>query len=146
MSKSWVVVADSSRARLFTTDKPAGPLNELEDLTYPEARLHEGDLITDRSGRERERNTGFSPHTMGREEEHKQEAANRFAHLLCEKLESGRTSGEFEKLYIVAAPAFLGLLRKCYSEPLSKTVAAEIDKDLTTLDPKTIRERLPDFL
>ncbi|MGB5614970.1 MAG: host attachment protein, partial [Sedimenticolaceae bacterium] len=43
MNKIWVLVADASRARVFTADKPAGPLNEVEALSNPEARLHEGD-------------------------------------------------------------------------------------------------------
>ncbi|HIP52735.1 MAG TPA: host attachment protein [Chromatiales bacterium] len=144
MRKSWVVVADSSRARFFIADKPAGPLNELKDLTYPEARLHEGDLISDNAGRER--NNAHGAHPYSRKDEHKQEAAIRFANQICDELEAGRTAGEFDKLYIVAAPSFLGLLRKCRNGALKKTVAAEIDKDLTTLDPKAIRERLPDFL
>ena len=52
MSNICVVVADSSRARVFTADKPAGPLNEIETLNNPEGRLHEGDLVSDRGGRD----------------------------------------------------------------------------------------------
>ena len=44
----WVLVADNSRARIFSAEKPASDLQEIRDLTHPEARLHEGDLVTDR--------------------------------------------------------------------------------------------------
>ena len=47
---TWVLVADNSRARIFSSDKPASVLQEIQDLTHPEARLHEGDLVTDRGG------------------------------------------------------------------------------------------------
>ena len=52
MSNICVVVADSGRARVFTADSPAGPLNEIETLNNPEGRLHEGDLVSDRGGRD----------------------------------------------------------------------------------------------
>ena len=45
------VVADRSRARLFSVATPKGPLEELEDLVHPEARAHERDLTSDRPGR-----------------------------------------------------------------------------------------------
>ena len=31
----WVIVADNSRARFFTANKPAGPLTETQDLANP---------------------------------------------------------------------------------------------------------------
>ena len=75
--RTWVVVADNSRARIFTAEKAASPLTEVRDLTYPEARLHEGDLVTDKSGRDR--NPGTGAHGLGNEATHKriQEALHR---------------------------------------------------------------------
>ncbi len=142
---TWVLVADNARARFFAAEKAASPLSELRDLAYPEARLHEGDLVTDKGGRDRNSSTGGA-HGLGTESAHKHDGADRFAQQVCDELESARTGGQFEKLYVVAAPTFLGLLRKHQSAALRQLVAGEVDKNLSTKDPATIRKQLPDFL
>jgi protein required for attachment to host cells len=141
---TWVLVADNSRARFFAAEKAASPLTEVRDLTYPEARLHEGDLVSDKSGRDR--NPGTGAHGFGTESAHKHDGAERFALDVCNALESARASGAFSKLYVVAAPAFLGLLRKHQSSALRQLVAGEVDKNLSTKDGTTIRKLLPDYL
>lgn len=142
---TWVLVADNSRARFFAAEKAASPLTEVHDLTHPEARLHEGDLVTDKSGRDRNRSTGGA-HGLGIDNAAKQDGADRFAQMVCSELESARTKGIFNRLYVVAAPAFLGMLRKHQSPALKQLVAGEVDKNLATQDPATIRGHLPDFL
>ena len=141
---TWVLVADNSRARFFTTEKATGPLQEIRDLLYPEARLHEGDLVTDKSGRDH--NPGTGAHGFGTDDSHKQDGADRFALEVCNELESARNGGAFRKLYVVAAPQFLGLLRKHQSAPLRHMVAGEVDKNLATQDRTAIRKHLPEFL
>jgi protein required for attachment to host cells len=141
---TWVLVADNSRARFFAADRSAGPLTEIRDLTHPEARLHEGDLVTDKSGRDR--NPGMGGHGLGTEAARKQDGAERFALEVCAELESARNCGSLKKLYVVAAPGFLGLLRKHQSPALRQLVAGEVDKNLSTKDGPTIRKHLPDFL
>ena len=143
MMTTWVLVADNSRARFFAADKATSPLKEVRDLTYPEARLHEGDLVTDKGGRDRSMG---SAHGLSIEASHKQDGAERFALMVCGELESARNSGTFNKLYVVAAPAFLGMLRKHQSPALKQLVAGEVDKNLATHDPAVIRKHLPDYL
>lgn len=141
---TWILAADNSRARIFAADKAAGPLHEIHTLAFPEGRLHEGDLTTDGGGRGHDAMAGA--HGIGVEDVHRQENAERFAGLLCNKLEAARGKGEFSKLYIVAAPSFLGLLRKHQSSSLRNLIAEEVDKNLTTQTPEAIRKSLPDFL
>ena len=141
---TWILVADNSRARIFTADKAAGPLHEVRTLTSPEARLHEGDLVTDRAGQDR--NPGVAGHGLSGERPHKHDIADRFAAQVCEELETARNQGQFRKLYVVAAPAFLGMLRHHQSPALRQLIVAEIDKGLATQDPAAIRKALPDFL
>jgi protein required for attachment to host cells len=144
MSAAWVVVADSCRARIFSAEKPTSPLVELQILTHPEGRLHQGDLVTDRPGRDR--NSSNRSHDMGHECDAKDEEALRFAAEVCEVMENGRARGEFQKLYIVSAPGFLGLLRKHQSGSLKKMVSEEIAKNLCTKPPEQIRSSLPQYL
>ena len=145
MNSIWIVVADSSRARIFATQGGGnGTMTEIQTLAHPQARLHEGDLVSDKSGGDRK--PGSTGHDMGNEPEAKQEEAVRFATQVCHELESGRVSGRFEKLYIIAAPGFLGILRKHQSNPLQKLVAAEVSKNIATHDLEQIRKCLPDRL
>jgi protein required for attachment to host cells len=141
---TWILAADNSRARIFAAEKTAGSIREIHTLAFPEGRLHEGDLITDKGGRGHDPMAGA--HGINGEEAHKQENADRFANLVCETLETARTKGKLSKLYVIAAPAFLGMLRKHQSHSLRHLIAGEIDKNLTIQTPDTIRKSLPDFL
>lgn len=141
---TWILVADASRARIFSADKALSPLNEIRALTSPEARLHEGDLVTDKGGRDR--NPGVGAHGLNVADEHKHDNADRFAAHVCQELEAARNAGELRKLYVVAAPSFLGMLRRHQSSSLRQMVAGEVDKNLSTQDPASIRKCLPDFL
>jgi len=140
-----VLVADNSRARLFSAEKPASTLVEFRDLANPEGRLHEGDLVTDRGGRDRNPASGVL-HGLEPGNRRKEDGAGRFAQTICEELEAARLRGEFEKLYLVASPAFLGHLRRHQSRALRSLTAGEVDKNLTTQDIGGIRKHLPDFL
>jgi protein required for attachment to host cells len=140
----WVLAADNSRARFFTADKALSPLQEMRDLVDPQARLHEGDLVTDRDGRDRR--SGSTIHGVGSDNSAKDDGADRFAQQICSELDSARVGGAFKKLYIVAAPAFLGLLRKHQTAPLRALVAGEVDKNLAAHSSEAIRNHLPDHL
>jgi protein required for attachment to host cells len=145
MMTTWVLVADTYRARVFGAERPASPLSELRDLASPEARLHEGDLVSDRGGRDANPMAGGG-HGLGDNRSHKQDIADRFAQQVCNVLETARVAGELSKLYVIAAPAFLGLLRKHQSPLLRQLVAGEVDKCLASQDPASIRRHLPDYL
>lgn len=144
MNTAWVVVADTSRARIFSAENFNSPLREIQTLAHPAARLHKGDLVSDRPGRDR--NTSAGSHDMGHDSDAKQEQAIRFASQVCETLECGRTNGRFNKLYVLAAPGFLGMLRKQQSSSLQKMIAGEIDKNLAGHDVAEIRSNLPSKL
>ena len=138
-------MADTSRARIFTAEGANSSINEIQTLAHPQARLHEGDLVSDKAGRDR--NPGSSGHhNMGQESEAKHEEAVKFAAQVCDELETGRVKGRFNKLYVIAAPGFLGVLRKHQSSSLQKLVAAEISKNLATHDLSQIRNSLPERL
>ena len=38
MARTWVLVAESSRAKLYAADGNLAPLSELEDLVHPAGR------------------------------------------------------------------------------------------------------------
>ena len=141
----YIAVADSAGCRLFAADEPTGPLRELEDLSHPEARLHERDLVSDLPGRAFD-SMGAGRHAMEVQVSPKKQEAINFAGRIAERLEAGRTNNEFDKLALVAAPEFLGLLRDKLSAPLRGLVTHEIGKNLVREDARTIRARLPEKL
>jgi protein required for attachment to host cells len=145
MSTTWIIVADTAHARIFLAEQPNSELEEIKTLTCPEARLHEGDMVSDSPGRERN-GPGSGSHDVGHTSDAKREAAIRFAEQVSEVIESGRIAGRFNKLYVIAAPAFLGMLRKHYSSATSQLIIDEIDKNLTTHDASEIRQHLPAHL
>ncbi len=138
--KIWVVAADSSRARLFETSNSRKPLVEFETLTHPESRLHEGDLSEDGPG------MVYESHGEGRhltENHRKKHEIEIFAREVSQKLQQGRTSSRFDKLYLVAPPAFLGQLRDTLDAATRKLIQAEVGKNLVLSSPDDIRDHLP---
>lgn len=144
MNAIWVVVADSTRARLFSTGEPSGSLTEFETLVHPESRLHQGDLVADRAGRDR--GSDGSSHDMSDATDAKREEAVRFACQVSELLEAGRISGAFDRLYLVVAPEFLGILRKRLPQSLQRLVSREVSKNLAAHQIGDIRKYLPHYL
>lgn len=145
MNRTWVLAADTSRARVFTADTPKGALVEMFDLVNPEARLHERDLTSDLSGRAKNSATGMSS-SYGVDEKHKPTVVHRFARQIAERLEHDRAVGEFEKLYIVAERSFLGELRRVLDDNTVAILVGTINKNLTRNSLADIRAVLPDFL
>lgn len=145
MAKTWIVAADSSRARIFFTDKPKGPLHEREDLAHPEARLHTQELRTDASGGTQDGNPSGRLGMESASDPKEQESVI-FAKRVCQSLTAGMQRGEFEKLYVVSAPTFLGHLRSAMNTGLKGRVVAEIDKNLAAHSIDEIRAHLPEYL
>lgn len=145
MSKIWIVSANSSKATLFTADTPIAPLAELTTFENPDARIKQKDLVSDRPGRSFDSH-GEGRHAMEVKVDPKEQELIRFAKSIADWLEQERVKNAFERLILVAAPAFLGLLRAHLSAPLDTLVTLEVDKDYTALRPEELRSRLPERL
>jgi len=141
--RTWILVADSSRARLFNLEKNR-TLEEAETIVCPEDRLPEQALTSDRPGRSFD-SRGGGRHNMEAGTSQREQGAIRFASELAQRLEALRSEGALEKLVLIAAPAFLGHLRSKLSEPVQSLVALSVDKDLTQQKPEQILEHIPRF-
>lgn len=145
MSKLWILVADSSRARIFTTESSKAPLIELKELDHAESRMHERDLTSDLPGRSYD-SVGQGRHDMEPSTAVKEIEAQAFARELADYLENGVKQKRCNRLVIAAAPAFLGLLREKISERIRGIVRYEFDKNFTQLTAQQIRGLLPERL
>lgn len=141
----WIVVANRGVARLFQARQPAGPLEEMEAFIHPEARLHDQDLLADRPGRAFDRMGGGS-HAEAPDTSLAEQETNNFALELSRFLLKGRTSGRFDGLMLIAAPAFLGSLRDRLDSPTRGRIMLEVAKNLVHLDAAALRQYLPERL
>ncbi|MEA3412038.1 MAG: host attachment protein [Pseudomonadota bacterium] len=145
MRTTWVLVADSTRARLMEAENAIGPLREIETLVHPESRLHERDINTDSPGRAFD-SGGQGRHAMGQHVGAKEHEAGTFVRDISHRLDRGRKSGDLKQLVIVAAPALLGLLRKHMSAETARLITLELDKNITQMDISELRAHLPERL
>lgn len=140
--KTWILVADRARARLFSTSGDAA-LQEIETWLNPEGRALGHELETDRAPTTYESIGGarhaIEPHTTLEEK-----TTGRFAHLLAEALERGRVEHAYERLVLVAEPHFLGALHAALGKQVRRHIVAEVPKALTALAPVELRQHLPE--
>jgi protein required for attachment to host cells len=150
-TKTCVVVADRSRARVFST--VAGSerhgaisgeeLEELEALTDPEGELTGVQLFSStRSG------TNRSPHGAQFEyddhrERHRDEQERRFAKRIAQALVSYLARENPKKLVLAVEPRLLGLLRPALDGKLDgKLELIAVAKDLSKHTVRHIHEAL----
>ena len=144
MKPIMIIVADSSRARVFTTDSPSSPLHEIETFAHLEGRIHEQELDSDLPGKNSGRGAGG--HAYQDETGPKHQEVIAFAKRTTDYLDDARKANKLGKLLIVAAPAFLGELRKHISEETNDLVIFELAKNLSQHSVDDIRSHLPKFL
>ncbi len=142
MKTTWILVADSSRARFFSATSAKSTFNEMADLANVEGRLHEREITTDLPGRGAGKDAG--KYSYENEVSPKQQEILAFAKEVARYLEDANTANKFDQLILVAAPTFLGLLRKQLSDQVLKKVFFELDKNLVTHGIDAIRKQLPE--
>lgn len=144
MKKIWVVVANSSQAKVYRINE-SQHLVEHGFFYHDESHLPASELVSDRMGHETSHNASggnsYQPKTSLKLKE-----ALLFADSLSLFLEKGCNAGEYDCLYLVAKPPFLGHLRDSLHSNVTKLVSSEIHKDLTHLKPDELRTYLPPIL
>lgn len=141
MQTTWILVAESSRAKLYCNEGRGAPFSELEALVHPNGRMHEGDLVSDHPGSDGgtygKGRRVMDDKVTAREQEHLE-----FAKELAGRLDKGRKQGAYERLVLVAPPAFLGLLRDKLSKEVLGMVSRQVDKNLVQQPVEVLREFL----
>lgn len=145
MDKTWVLVADRVRARLFELDGDDGPLAEIESFVNPEGRAPSGSRGDNRPTRAIE-SVGGARHAIEPHTTPEAKIAERFARRLHEALEQGRVQHRYGKLVLVAPPRFLGTLHGVADKGVLNLVAAEVRRNLTGKTPEQLCVQLGDLL
>lgn len=152
----WVVVADEAVARFLVSDPDApGELLPVHAFTDPEAHVKEGEQKVNDGGRRSGRvsseggNAGHSRNfgggasvvaSAGVEDRHLE--AQAFARRVAAHLAEAHRQKQFDSLVLVAAPRFLGLLRKELDAKVSAVVEHELNKDVIHESEAQVAARL----
>ena len=142
MLKTWLLVADAAKARLFEIPRKGADPLEIACFTHPDSRSPGLHTDQGRLGRTQESANparhAIEPHTTLQEKH-----AMQFADLLCDAIRQGRMENHYEQLVLMAPPRFLGVLRDRLDEQSLKCVVAEVGNDLLALSPAELRAYLP---
>ncbi len=141
----WILVADRSRARIVHA-LPGGmtPWPILASFIHVESRMSGLQLKSDAPGRVSLPGgvrSAVEPHEDATHVE-----ARRFATQLAEILDRDRQGGRFDRLIVIAAPMFLGVLRSVWPDPLRKQIVHEENLDLVGLDEPELQNRLAELM
>lgn len=139
MEKTWIMVADARRARLFCQSGGDEPWREMSDYCS-EDRLETRDL-EDLPGRGLNRGNGGHFAMVSRVDP-REHAVRDFADSLVEVLEKGRAAAEFDDLTLIAPAHFLGLLKRRLSRETGKCLTQTLSLDLTRCRASDIQRRL----
>lgn len=63
--------------------------------------------------------------------------------VVADTLDHARMENQFDQLVLVAAPQFLGNMRKAMNEQVNKMVKTELDKNLVNMSAAEIIHHLP---
>jgi len=151
---TWVLVTDSSNARIFATHKaklfkPEASEKDLilvNQFNHPESRKRDIELVSDNSGRYSSAEYGADTYEPPTDPKRYEE--DRFATMLCQELHQGYNQKQFKKLIIIAPPVFIGMLNKHISRQngLHKSVDTTIEKDYTQLNERELVKQLNTLL
>jgi protein required for attachment to host cells len=127
---TWILIANSSNARLYSTHNSyIGGLELINEFNHPSSRLKGIDLVSDRPGHYQSRGSGHGAlieHSQPKEVE-----AERFALELANALENGRIHNRYDKLTLIAPAHFQGLMNKHLNHHINEKLTKKILKDYT---------------
>lgn len=140
MSTTWILVSNASSGKILRNTGPNKGLEMVREFDHPQSREKNADLVTDRPGHNQGHGNGhgsYVPQTTPKEHE-----ADVFALELARELEAGRVGKEYDRLVLVAPPAFLGQLNQRLNDPVRVLVSDKLEKDYTRATNKELAEHL----
>lgn len=138
----WIVVADGARARIFEAHRQAPGLRPVLPYDLTASRLRDGDRWSDRAGQTHQ-SAGYGAHSMAAQTDPVDHEHELLAREVAQVLAHGRTEHRVDAIVLVAAPAFLGRLRRAIDAPTRALVVAEDDRDLSRLPEHELEGRIP---
>ncbi len=128
--RTWILVADGSRAHLFENHGRGTGARAIEGRSYshPSDAAHE--LGRDRPTRTHQSVGSARSAVEPKSDPHEKQKLD-FARILAAELSEAKAASLYDHLVLVAPHPFLGALREALPAPVAEAVKAEIAKDLT---------------
>lgn len=160
MQTTWIIAANSGRARIFADADSAQPLLEVEDMINPAAQQRILDNVTDRMGPTSAAGSGHNigggqgggyAHNAQAGAPNKQyqpavtpdeHEAHKFVKDISNYLLQAHQQGRYQQLVVSASPEFLGLLRSDLDPQVKSLIKRELNKDYTHSNAQQLREQL----
>lgn len=144
---TWILVADSSRAKIFKTIKArlfnsssdGKDLTLVNEFNHSAAFKKDQELVSDKQGK-------FGTGTFVEKTEPKKHENDLFALQIAKALNYELNVHHFEDLILIAPPSFIGMLHKHLSREVKKLVSKEIEKDYIHSSDHELVEHLKDYL
>lgn len=124
----WILVAESSQAKVFFSEGKGKPIQLIKEFSHPRSRIRELQIASDKPGRTFD-SYGTGRHAKAQEVAPHQAEIKEFAHEISEYLKTERGKNAFHHLYVAAPPQFLGELRDTFSDNVKKSITKSINKD-----------------
>lgn len=144
MDKTWILVANSHRARCFERHAADHTLTELADFVYPKYQPSNDPSAGDLTGlagkghgRTGHAGTQFEPKTEDRAKER-----IRFARNLAEYLNEGVEGQRCNGIVLIASSPMLGELKPLLSVSAGKALRTCISSDLTHYHGPELKQRI----
>jgi protein required for attachment to host cells len=138
----WVVVADGARARIFEAHRHAPGLRPVLPYDLMSNTLKDGERWSDRAGQVQER-VGHHAHSMAAATDPTDHEHELLARQVAQVLAHGRHARRVDAIVLVAAPEFLGRLRKAIDPQTRALVVAEDHRDLSRLPDHELETKIP---
>jgi protein required for attachment to host cells len=141
MQRLFVVIANASRARLFSRNGSTAELIPLATLNHLESRQPGHELAEDRAGRHaNDRSSGsnrYEPRSDVRRHEHVL-----FSRDIAKVLRGHWLAGEFDALWLLASNPFLGELKEALDSAIAAHLRFTLAADWTALGLREIEDKL----
>lgn len=136
----WYIVADQSQAIFYESHARYGQLSERSRLENSVAREKITEMISDRGGRSFDSH-GDGRHTLQKEKTGpKRQASAGFAKAIVQRLAAAKADGVCREYSLIAAPRFLGLLKKEAALAKLEEPFLTINKDVAAQTTDSIKE------
>jgi protein required for attachment to host cells len=125
-----IVIADGSRARIFSHRSGEPGLAAVRDLDDPQARQPTRNLVSSGPGHSQE-SANAAHHAIEPKHDPHEEAEHAFLRRLAGSIAAEAAGTAFNRLVIAAPPRAMGVLRQELSPAARAKLVAEVTKDLT---------------
>lgn len=141
MKRTWILVANSARARCFECSADRGVLELLSSFECPQSRAKGLEPGGDRAGRE-EMGHGHGSADLGQRASARLVVRDVFARDLARFLSAGIAAQRCSALVILASLPFLGRVKAHLSPSAGKALTSAIGRDMTGLDTGEVAQRI----